>query len=52
MLIIAMFLLVLSGCGYKANPYYEKNVIVEDKNIKFIIKNNDINKTITNEKCK
>jgi len=47
-----MFLLVLSGCGYKANPHYEENIVIEDKNIKFIIKNDDINKTMTDEKSK
>ncbi|WP_294883951.1 MULTISPECIES: hypothetical protein [unclassified Sulfurimonas] len=36
-IIIAMFLLSLSGCGYKASPYYEQEV-QSDKNIKFIIK--------------
>jgi len=33
-----MFLLVLSGCGYKASPYYENETVIEDKNVKFIIK--------------
>ncbi|MEA2099105.1 MAG: hypothetical protein U9P72_03150 [Campylobacterota bacterium] len=46
MLIIAMFLLVLSGCGYKANPYYEEDMSIEDKNVKFIIKNNEINESV------
>jgi len=32
-----MFLLVLSGCGYKADPYYIDNKKTDDKNIKFII---------------
>ena len=36
-----MFLLVLSGCGYKANPYYINNEKTDDKNVKFIIKNQE-----------
>jgi len=38
MLIIAMFLLVLSGCGYKAKPYYQEDAPLSDDNVKFIIK--------------
>jgi len=34
-----MFLLSLSACGYKADPYYEEKVPTNDKNVKFIIKN-------------
>ena len=37
MLIIASFLLSVSGCGYKAPPYYEQSAPKEDKNVKFII---------------
>jgi predicted small lipoprotein YifL len=33
-----MFLLSLSGCGYKANPYYLENASQGDSNVKFIIK--------------
>lgn len=33
-----MFLLFLSGCGYKANPYYEQKVVQEDENVKIIVK--------------
>jgi len=33
----------LSGCGYKANPYNKEDAVMEDKNIKFIIKNSDTN---------
>jgi len=43
-----MFLLSLSGCGYKANPYYLEEAPKSDKNIKFIIKkpsNNDNNES-------
>ena len=38
MLIIAMFLLGLNGCGYKANPFYTEEVSSEDENVKFIVK--------------
>lgn len=45
--IIAMFLLSLSGCGYKADPYYLEEAPKGDKNIKFIIKKptKDINES-------
>ncbi|QOY53527.1 hypothetical protein HUE87_01885 [Candidatus Sulfurimonas marisnigri] len=36
--IIAMFLLSLSGCGYKADPYYLEEAPQSDENVKFIIK--------------
>lgn len=36
MAIIAGILLSFSGCGYKANPYYEDDKKIEDKNVKFI----------------
>ncbi|MDD2652458.1 MAG: hypothetical protein PHX44_05360 [Sulfurimonas sp.] len=36
--IIAIFLLNLSGCGYKADPYYQERAPNGDDNIKFIIK--------------
>jgi len=49
MLIIAMFLLVLSGCGHKANPYYEEKASMEDKNVKFIIKDDNINKSVVKQ---
>jgi len=38
MLIITMFLLAFSGCGYKANPYYLDDAPKGDKNIEFTIK--------------
>jgi len=45
--IIAMFLLSLSGCGYKADPYYLEEVPASDNNVKFIIKkpSNDNNES-------
>jgi hypothetical protein len=36
--IIAIFLLHLSGCGYKADPYYQEKAPKGDDNVKFIIK--------------
>ena len=38
MLIIAMFVLSLNGCGYKAPPYYLEEVSSVDEDIEFIIK--------------
>jgi len=38
MLIIAVFLLGLSGCGYKADPYYMEDAPVSDENVKFTVK--------------
>lgn len=38
LVIIAMFLLSLSGCGYRADPYYLEDAPQGDNNIKFIIK--------------
>lgn len=43
-IIITMFLLSLSGCGYKADPYYEE-APQSDKNVKFIIKKGDSNES-------
>jgi len=31
-----MFFLVLSGCGYKASPFYKEDVSKGDENVKFI----------------
>ena len=38
MLIIAMFVLSFSGCGYKANPYLDQEAPEGDENVEFIIK--------------
>lgn len=35
-----MFLLSLSGCGYKADPFYEEPSVIEDKSVKFILNDN------------
>jgi hypothetical protein len=37
MFIIASFLLSMSGCGHKANPYIEQEAPAEDENVKFVI---------------
>lgn len=38
MFIIAMFLLGLGGCGYKADPFYTQDAPEGDENVEFIIK--------------
>jgi len=41
-LLTILFLSIgFSGCGYKANPYYENPAPKSDKNVKFIIKKSD-----------
>ena len=44
MLIIAVFLLSFSGCGYKASPYYQDDAPKGDKNVEFIIKDNNVSR--------
>jgi len=41
-----VFLLGLSGCGYKANPYYEEDAPKGDENIEFHIKTDKKNNEI------
>ena len=43
LLIIASLVLSLDGCGYKASPFYKKDIYLEDKNVKFINKSVDNN---------
>lgn len=50
LLIIASFLLDLSGCGYKADPYYQQSSELNDKNVKFIIQKNKVDED-NNESC-
>jgi predicted small lipoprotein YifL len=50
MLIIASFLLSVSGCGYKAPPYYEQSAPKGDKNVKFIMKKKEFQND-TNTSC-
>ena len=38
MLIIAVFLLSVSACGYKADPFYTEDAPKSDENVEFIIK--------------
>jgi hypothetical protein len=47
MLIIASFF--LSGCGYKADPYYDDTKQYNDNNVEFIQKSGDEN---SSESCK
>jgi len=41
MLIIAVFVLGLSGCGFKAPPYYLEDAPAGDENVEFKIKKAD-----------
>ena len=48
-----MFVLSLSGCGYKASPYYIQEAPKGDDNVNFtIIKQEDNNTTIDKSECK
>ena len=47
--IIASLVLGISGCGYKAAPFYSEEAPVADENVKFIIQNKKID---NNESCK
>ena len=51
MLIIASFLLSVSGCGYKKNPYYQEKAPKSDKNIEFILQKKEIIGTNKDESC-
>jgi predicted small lipoprotein YifL len=51
MLIIAIFLLSLSGCGFKAAPYYEVAPPKSDKNVDFFIKKKEFEVDENNESC-
>ncbi|MFT7860511.1 MAG: hypothetical protein ABXS93_06210 [Sulfurimonas sp.] len=48
MLIITSFLLSVSGCGYKAPPYYEEDAPQGDKYIQFHNKEKNFD---NNESC-
>ena len=41
-----MFLLGLSGCGYKADPYYMEDAPASDENVEFKIKKSNSNESI------
>jgi predicted small lipoprotein YifL len=47
-LIIASFFLGLSGCGFKAPPYYQEDAPAADKNVKFILEKKSFD---NNESC-
>jgi len=51
MLIIAIFLLSLNACGYKAPPYYMEKAPSEDENVKFILEKKQFNQE-NDESCK
>jgi len=51
MFIIASFLLSMSGCGYKAAPYYQEDAPIEDENVKFVLEKKEFKVTETNESC-
>ncbi len=52
MLIIAVFILGLSGCGYKAPPYYLEDAPQGDENVEFKLKNIDAGNTkAINQEC-
>lgn len=52
-LIIAMFTLGLSACGYKAPPFYlEEEILVGDENVEFKVKKLDTKKSETCDKEK
>ena len=37
LLIIAVFLLSVSACGYKASPFYSEDAPPSDENVEFVI---------------
>ena len=39
----------MSGCGYKAAPYYEQKAPVEDENVKFVLEKKEFNSMVVNE---
>ena len=54
MFIIAIFLLGLSGCGYKADPFYTEDAPAGDENVEFKLRKVNIenNENDTCEKKK
>jgi predicted small lipoprotein YifL len=46
--IIAIFLLSLGACGYKAAPYYQKEAPQSDENVEFILEKKSFE---NNESC-
>ena len=50
MLIIAVFLLSVSACGYKAAPFYSEDAPEGDENVEFIIEKQNIDSNENSEK--
>ena len=50
MLIIAMFLLSVSACGYKDAPFYTEDAPEGDENVEFIIEKQNIDNNDSSEK--
>ncbi len=50
MFIIAVFLLSVSACGYKAAPFYSEDAPEGDENVEFIIKKQNIDNNESSEK--
>ncbi|MBN2816683.1 MAG: hypothetical protein JXQ67_08360 [Campylobacterales bacterium] len=48
-LIIAIFLLSLNACGYKAPPYYIEDTPVADENVEFILQDNSEQNKLQND---
>jgi len=48
MFIIAVFLLSVSACGYKAAPFYSDDAPEGDENVEFIIQKQSVE---SNESC-
>ena len=49
MLIIAMFLLSVSACGYKAAPFHSEDAPEGDENVEFIIQKQNIDNNESSE---
>ena len=47
-LIVAIFFLSVSACGYKAAPFYSEDTPVSDKNVEFILQKKS---SESNESC-
>ncbi|MEA3371887.1 MAG: hypothetical protein U9Q40_11160 [Campylobacterota bacterium] len=50
MAIIAVFLLSVSACGYKAAPFYSEETPKSDENVEFIIKKTDLDNNASRKK--
>ena len=52
MAIIASLALGMSGCGYKATPFYSEEAPASDENVEFFLESKSVKKIDTNESCK